>query len=147
MTFLSRTWRPLLFILLGLGAVFAAHQLLDTCFDHGHHMALANGNEAPMRCHWSERAFQGVGGLVAFIGLAMLLFPDAARGLSLAAAGAGALMTIIPVWLVPTCRMATMVCNLSYKPGAMVFGGVVAAAGLIASFQMQRVGQSRGVGA
>lgn len=147
MTFLARTWRPLLFILLGIGAVLAAHEFLHVCHEHGHYMTLANGREAPMRCYWSERAFQGVGAMVAFIGVAMLLFRDSVRGLSLAAAGAGVLMINIPLWLVPTCGNANMVCNLSFKPGALIFGGIVTLAGLIASFQLQRIDQTRSVGA
>lgn len=139
MSFLSRNWRPILFIVLGLGAVLSAHYILDVCGDHGMSVTLANGSQIPMRCHWSERAFQGVGAMVAFIGVAMLFFRDAARGLSLAAAGAGVLMINIPLWLVPTCASPNMVCNLSFKPGGIIFGGVIALAGLIASLSFRRL--------
>jgi len=132
-------WRPLLFVALGAGAVLAAHFFLHTCGDHGHFLTTAAGDLVPMRCHWSERAFQGVGALVAFAGLVAFFFPDAARGLSLAVAGAGLLMILIPAWLVPTCAMPGMVCNLSFKPGAYLIGGITALAGLAGTLRLRRL--------
>jgi len=133
----SRDWRPLLFIVLGAGAVLASHYLLHTCGDAGHMVDTASGGMVPMRCHWSERAFQGVGALVALIGLCAYLFPDSVRGLSLAVAGAGVLMISIPLWLVPTCAMPGMVCNLSFRPGAILIGGITVLAGLVGSLRFQ----------
>lgn len=135
----SRDWRPLLFIVLGVGAVLASHFFLHTCQDHGHMVELANGGFAPMRCHWSERAFQGVGALVALAGLANILFPDAGRGLSFAVAGAGLLMILIPMWLVPTCDMPGMICNLSFKPGAYLTGGITVLSGLVGTLRLRRL--------
>lgn len=139
MSKLTRDWRPLLFIVLGAGAVLVSHFFLRTCTDHGHFMETAAGTLVPMRCHWSERAFQGVGALVAFAGLAMYVFPDAARGLSFAVAGAGLLMILIPMWLVPTCDMPGMVCNLSFKPGAYLTGGITALSGLVGTLRLRRL--------
>ncbi|WP_374711902.1 DUF4418 family protein [Symbiobacterium terraclitae] len=132
-----RDWRPLLFIVLGGGAVLASHYLLHTCGDAGHMVQTAGGGMMPMRCHWSERAFQGVGALVALIGLFAYVFPDSVRGLSLAVAGAGVLMINIPVWLVPTCAMQGMVCNLSFKPGALLIGGITVLAGLLGTVRFE----------
>lgn len=140
----TRDWRPLLFIVLGAGAVLAAHFFLHTCSDHGHFVETASGALMPMRCHWSERAFQGVGALVAFAGLAMYFFPDASRGLSLAVAGAGLLMIIIPLWLVPTCAMPGMVCNLSFKPGALLAGGITVLSGLVGTLRLRRLDAAEG---
>lgn len=139
MTFVSRNWRPLLFIALGLAAILSAHYLLDTCLDHGMTVQTANGGSMPMRCHWSERAFQGLGALVAFAGLAMLFFRNSAQGISLAVAGVGLLMIVNTLWLVPTCAMPGMVCNLSFRPGALLFGGVTVLAGLIGTLRLRRL--------
>lgn len=138
MNVLTRNWRPLLFIVLGLSAVLAAHYLLDVCGDHGHFLEMGT-KQIPMRCHWSERAFQGLGGLVAVLGVAMLFSKNFVRGLSLAAAGVGGLMIATVLWLVPTCGTATMVCNLSFKPGALTFAGVIILAGLIGSLELRRL--------
>jgi len=135
----SRDWRPLLFVLLGIGALAASHFLLHTCIDHGHMVETASGGVMPMRCYWSERAFQGVAALVAFAGLAAFLFPDSGRGVSLAVTGAGLLMILIPLWLVPTCAMAGMPCNLSFKPGALLAGGITVMAGLVGVLQLRRL--------
>nr|WP_280953610.1 DUF4418 family protein [Symbiobacterium terraclitae] len=126
-----------MFIVLGGGAVLASHYLLHTCGDAGHMVQTAGGGMMPMRCHWSERAFQGVGALVALIGLFAYVFPDSVRGLSLAVAGAGVLMINIPVWLVPTCAMQGMVCNLSFKPGALLIGGITVLAGLLGTVRFE----------
>lgn len=140
-----RDWRPLLFIVLGVGAVLSSHYLLHTCGDLGHMVETAGGAMVPMRCHWSERAFQGVGALVALIGLAAYLSPESVRGLSLAVAGAGILMINIPLWLVPTCVMPGMVCNLVFKPGALLIGGITVIAGLLGTLRLQGL-NAAGVG-
>jgi len=134
-----RDWRPLLFIILGAGAVLASHYLLHTCGDMGHMVETAAGGMVPMRCHWSERAFQGVGALVALIGLFAYFFPESARGISLAVAGAGILMINIPLWLVPTCAMPGMVCNLSFRPGALLIGGITVIAGLLGAVRLRGI--------
>lgn len=137
MNVLSRNWRPLLFIVLGLSAVLAAHYLLDVCGDDHH--AMEGAMHSVMSCHWSERVFQGLGGLVAFLGVAMLFSQKLVRGLALAAAGVGGLMIASILWLVPTCNMATMTCNLSFKPGALTFAGIIILAGLIGSLELRRL--------
>lgn len=142
MSVLSRNWRPILFIVLGLTTVFSAHYFLDTCADAGHFMTTAKGMQVHMGCTWTERAVMGVGGLVAFMGLVMLFAREAVRGLSMAIAGAGLLMILIPVWLIPTCASPTMVCNLSLKPGSLLLGGIVLLMGLIASLQLRRLDSS-----
>ncbi|MFZ5814568.1 MAG: DUF4418 family protein [Bacillota bacterium] len=139
MNVVARSWRPLLFMLLGLTTVFGAHFFLDTCAEAGHFMTTAKGMKVHMGCTWTERAVMGVGGLVAFMGLILLFAREAARGLSLAVAGAGVLMILIPVWLIPTCANPEMPCNLSLKPGSLLLGGVVVLAGLIASIQLRRL--------
>ncbi len=138
MNFLSRNWRGLLFIFLGLFTVFGAHYFLDTCADAGHFMHMGD-KEIHMGCTWTERGVIGVGGLVAFMGLAMLIARESWRGLSLAAAGAGALMILIPLYLIPTCAMPNMPCNLSLKPGSLLLGGLVLVAGLISMIRFRKL--------
>lgn len=138
MNALTRNWRGLLFLVLGLATIFGAHFFLDSCADAGHFVETAKGMKMHMGCTWTERGVMGVGGLVAFIGLTMLFAQEAARALSIAAMGAGILMVLIPVWLIPTCANPMMTCNLSLKPGSLLLGGVVALAGLIASLPFRR---------
>ncbi|MFZ5824513.1 MAG: DUF4418 family protein [Bacillota bacterium] len=142
MSALSRNWRPLLFIVLGLTTVFGAHFFLDTCAEAGHFMTTAKGMKVHMGCTWTERAVMGVGGLVALMGLIGLFVKEAVRGLSMAIAGAGILMILIPVWLIPTCANPAMTCNLSLKPGSLLLGGIVTLVGLVASLRLQRLDSS-----
>lgn len=140
MTFLTNHWRGLTAILLGLGTVLGAHFFLDTCADAGHLINMMGGKTMHMGCTWTERAVMGVGGLVAVMGLIMIWMREAGRALSLAVAAAGILMIAIPLWLIPTCANATMVCNLSLKPGSLVLGGLVFFTGLAGAVKLARFG-------
>lgn len=143
MTFLSRNWRGLLVLILGLVTILAAQFLLQVCTDAGHMLETTKGTMVPMRCHWSEQALKGVGGLVAGIGVVMLLArAEAQRALSAVAALAGLLMILQPLWLLPTCMMPSMICNLSFKPGAILLGALVVIAGVLGMIQWKRVEQS-----
>ena len=143
MTYLQRNWRGLLAIVLGLVTVLGAHYMLDVCADAGKAINTAQGMQVPMRCSWTERAVEGTGGLIALIGLIMTFSRESVRGLSLAVSGAGLLMLITPIWLIPTCDMASMTCNLSFKPGTMLLGGLIAIAGLVMSIRLPAYAQSR----
>jgi hypothetical protein len=91
-----------------------------------------------MGCTWTKRAVEGIGGLVAVMGLVMIFMKEAARALSLVAAAAGLLMIATPLWLIPTCKNAMMTCNMSLKPGVLIFGGLIALAGLAGSLKFAR---------
>lgn len=143
MTVFAKRWRGLLVLVLGLATVVAAQALLDVCGDAGHMLETATGAKVPMRCHWSEQAVKGVGGLVAGIGLVMLLArAEAQRALSAVTALAGLLIVLIPLWLIPTCTMATMLCNLSFRPGAILLGALVVLAGLLGMISWKRLGDA-----
>lgn len=135
MRFWNRSGRGLVILVLGVGAILSAHYLLHSCADGGRFLTTASGAQIAMRCSWTERAVQGVGGLTAVIGLLMIWWHQAARGLALAASATGVLMMIIPVWLIPTCGTPTMICNLSLKPGAILMGGVVTLVGAALSLR------------
>jgi hypothetical protein len=138
MTFFTNNWRGLTMFVLGSATVLLALFVFDSCGDTGKMIATASGGQAHMACHWTERAVIGLGGLTAVLGLIMLMFKDAAQGLSLGAFATGALMLATPIWLIPTCKMATMICNLSLKPGALVMAGLIAVAGLVGAIRSKR---------
>lgn len=138
----TRNWRGVLFLTLGVAVVLAAHFVLDVCGDAGHMLETAKGTQVAMRCSWSERAIEGIGGLVAIMGVIMLFAPKAARTLSLATAFAGLLMLLVPIWLIPTCMSPTMVCNLSFRPGAILLSSLVVLAGLVGVLNLNRMGES-----
>lgn len=139
----AKKWRGLFVLFLGLAVVVAAQFFLTVCSDAGHMLETTKGTMVPMRCHWSEQALKGTGGLVAGIGAVMLLARDEAqRALSAVVALAGLFMVLIPLWLVPTCMTPSMVCNLSFKPGAILLGALVVLAGLLGMVKWKRVNQA-----
>jgi len=140
MSFISKNWRGLTFLTLGIATVLAGLFLLENCADAGHFVTNANGMKMHMGCTWTERAVLGLGGLTAFMGLVMLFMRESARALSLAAAAGGALMIATPLWLIPTCANPMMTCNLSLKPGVLTLGGLIMVAGLAGVVQFVRAG-------
>jgi len=102
----------------------------------------AAGTEIAMRCTWTRAGVVGIGGLVALIGLIMTFARQAARAMSLVAAGAGGLIIATPLWLIPTCTNPMMICNMSFKPGALVLGGLITVVGLIGSLSFSRSGRA-----
>ena len=146
MTFLSKNWRGLMVLALGVATLLVGVFVLDSCADAGHFVKSSTGMDMHMGCTWTKRAVLGLGGLTAVFGLIMLVMKEAARGLSLAAFATGALMIATPLWLIPTCKNAMMTCNLSLKPGALVLGGLILVAGLIGGLRFARgegAGQAR----
>ncbi|HWI53430.1 MAG TPA: DUF4418 family protein [Symbiobacteriaceae bacterium] len=135
---LSENWRGLSVFLLGALTVALALTVLHVCGDEGHMVKTATGTEIAMRCTWTRMAVVGTGGLVALVGLIMLFAREAARALSLVATVGGALIIATPLWLIPTCASAMMVCNQSFKPGALVLGGLIAVVGIAGSLTFTR---------
>jgi hypothetical protein len=138
MNFFARNWRGLLAMALGVATVVATTFFLHACADEGHFAKLANGMEMHMGCTWTERAVTGIGGLVAVVGILMIVMREAVRALSLTTLAAGALMIITPIWLIPTCKNPTMPCNLSLKPGTLLLGGLIVLAGLAGALKFTR---------
>jgi len=130
---IMRNWRGLLVVALGVATLLSSHYLLHSCADTGVFMTTMKGASVPMRCSWTERAVQGIGGLAALLGVLMIWLRESTRGLSLAVAASGLLMFLTPIWLIPTCDSPMMNCNMSLKPGAMLLGALIAIAGLAAA--------------
>ena len=137
MNWVTKNWRGLLVLALGLVVLGATHYVLNSCEDVGRLMKTSMGTEVPMRCSWTERAVEGMGGLVAGFGLFMLLAPGFARALSLAAGFTGVLMFVTPIWLIPTCADAMMTCNLSLKPGTLLLAALITVVGLAGSLRIR----------
>lgn len=138
MKFLTDNWRGLAVLVMGVATVVLASTVLHVCADEGHFVKTASGMNMDMACTWTRRGVIGVGGLVALMGLIMTFARASSRALSLAAAFGGALIIATPLWLIPTCAKAMMTCNQSFKPGALVLGGLIAIIGLAGSLNFSR---------
>jgi hypothetical protein len=124
----------------GLGALtlVLAATVLHVCADEGHFMTMQNGMQANMACTWTKRAVMGIGGLVAIAGLLMMWWHQAEQALSLLALSAGALIIAMPLWIIPTCANPMMTCNMVFKPGALVLGGLIALMGAVGAIKFAR---------
>lgn len=138
MKFLTNNWRGLAIFGMGVATVVLALTVLHVCGDEGHMVKTAAGTEIAMRCTWTRMGVVGIGGLVALMGLVMMFVRQAANALSFVAAGAGALIIATPLWLIPTCASAMMVCNHSFKPGALILGGLISVVGLAGAVRFTR---------
>lgn len=143
MKFLSNNWRGLFVLTLGVATVLVGLFVLQSCADAGHFVKSANGMDMHMGCTWTKRAVLALGGLTAVTGLVMLVYRQAAQALSLISLAIGALMIATPLWLIPTCKNAMMTCNLSLKPGTLIFGGLILIAGVAGALRFVRADRSR----
>ncbi|MDR2111193.1 MAG: DUF4418 family protein [Spirochaetaceae bacterium] len=75
-----------------------------------------------MKCHWSARAETGVGGLIAALGIALVVFaaPKTRLGLTIGIFLAGVLALLIPHTLIGGCVTHSMPCRIITFPALTV---------------------------
>lgn len=111
-------------IIFGL-VVGIAPQFTD-CASQGRAIELGNGRTIPMKCHWTARAeiavaapLLAVGGLMGFNKR-----KESLRSLSILGILLGALVILIPTYLIGVCASFEMLCNSLMEP-ILIFGGMV----------------------
>ncbi len=108
-----------------LGAVIAATPrfLFPVCEYKGIFMQLANNRTDFMHCHYTTVTSYILAGLIALIGVAIILANsrDAVRMLSVVLAGAAFAVILTPVVL-PICQNPDEPCNHGTKPMLIVMG-------------------------
>lgn len=124
-------WLGIVASLAGLLLIFGPHNLFEICADHGLTMTLKNGMAAPMRCTWTAAAAQGLGGLILLMGL-VLWFSKQVLTLSPVVLGAGLLVLLLPLYLVPTCPKPSEPCNLELRPALLGTGAVLMITAVVA---------------
>ncbi len=119
----------LLAVLIGVVPYF------NNCYHEGKLLALANGKQVPMKCHWTAQGeivlaipLLGVGILLAFSRC-----KETQRALAIAGALLGAGVILLPTALIGVCGMAGASCNLVMKP-ATILGGILVIAVCLAAF-------------
>jgi hypothetical protein len=75
-----------------------------------------------MRCHWSAQAEIGIGGLIAVLGIALVIFsaPQTRLGLTIGIFLSGVLALLIPHTLIGGCAMHSMACRKVTFPAITV---------------------------
>lgn len=128
----THRWLGIIASVAGLLLIFGPHNLFEVCADHGHLLTLQNGMEVPMRCSWTAAAAQGLGGLILLMGLVQFFRKEGVLSLSPTLIGAGLLVFLLPLYVVPTCTKPEMTCNLELKVALFTIGAVLLVAAAVA---------------
>ena len=114
-------------VVFALGLAIVPHY--TDCFSQGNLVTLANGNQQPMKCHWTAQGEIAIGAPLAAVGAIMTFSrrKQSMRILGVMGIALGALAFALPTSLIGTCGMATHICNTAMKPAIFAFGGLVLA--------------------
>jgi hypothetical protein len=114
-------------LMIALAVLIAVVPPLTECLREGKTMALANGQSAPMRCHWTALASIATA-IPLFVVGGMQWFSkrkENRRSLSLLGAVLGAIVIALPTALIGVCAHPDATCNLIMRP-ALIFMGALA---------------------
>ena len=93
-----------------------------------------------MNCHWAGQALLGLSCALAVMSALKLAFTDAQvrLGIAIASIPAAILAVFLPGQLIGLCMMNSMRCQSVMRPGATVFGILIAAISLIDALMLAR---------
>lgn len=110
-----------------LAALIILVPQFSDCQSQGLMLTLANGQQVPMKCHWTAQAEIGFGITVFMLG--MLLFFSRSREtrsfLGILGVFLGAFVILYPTVLIGVCSSADHYCNLLMKPVLILTGSLV----------------------
>jgi hypothetical protein len=108
-----------------------------SCESRGRHLALADGREIPMKCHWTGQAevALAVPLVAAGLSLARARRKETLRMVSAIGAVLGLFVILLPTTLVGVCANPDMICNSIMRPSLILMGGLVVVLGLSGVFQ------------
>ena len=115
------------FSLIILAVLIATVPIFTDCQSHGRIITLANGNQIPMKCHWTGRAELGLGLPLLTVGLAMLFSrrKESFRNLGLVGLSLGIVTILLPTVLIGVCGMPDMPCHSILEPALILMGVLV----------------------
>jgi hypothetical protein len=111
-------------IIFGLLIALGPQFLFKVCEPVSPMAAHDGGGQTWMKCHWSAQAEIGIGGLLAALGIGLLLFSskDTRFGLTVGVFLSAILALLIPHVLIGGCSMPTMQCQSLAFPAITVLG-------------------------
>jgi len=114
-------------ILIALALVIAIFPQFTDCQSQGKAITLANGNQIPMKCHWTGEAELGLGIPILAVGTMLTFFrrQETLRTLSLIGIILGVMSVLMPVLLIGVCASPTMICHSTMKPVLIISGSLV----------------------
>ena len=78
-----------------------------------------------MKCHWMGEAVRMLGGLITVLGIVFALFEKMAKGIALSVAGVGVCEILLQFFVIGTCKMPKMNCNVYTKPTVLLLSIVL----------------------
>ena len=109
----------MLIVIIGLLVLFAPFGYAHACFPK------ADGGF--MKCHWMGEAVPMLGGLIAALGVWVLLFKRSRIGIAFSNIGLGVCLILLQTVVIGTCKTATMPCNVYTKPVILLLAIVLIA--------------------
>ena len=136
-------------VLIAAALVMAVVPPLTDCESAGRALTLANGNQIPMKCHWTGQAAQGMALPLFAVGALVLVNKrrEVIRNLGIVGLGLGALAILLPTVLIGVCANPDMICHTTMRPVMILTGTIVGLASAAAIFLPVRESQAAAIAA
>jgi len=126
--------------ILVLAIVIGVVPQLTDCQSQGRALTLANGKTVPMKCHWTAQAALAMG--VPLLGLGTVTGvsrrKESRRIIGALGVLLGAVVILLPTYLIGVCASADMLCNSVLKPTLILSGTLIIAISLVTWFISER---------
>lgn len=127
-------------LLIALALLAAVVPMFSDCESQGRSLALANGREIPMKCHWTGLAELAMAAPLLVVGALMTTSKrtESLRNMNVIAVAAGIAVILLVTTLIGVCANPDMRCNAVMKPALILAGSLVAALGVVGVLQALR---------
>jgi len=113
-----------LLVLLGILVAVGPWFIFPVCEIYGSYLQTASGMKMPMPCGWTARAETGVGALIVVAGGLLIArrTPETKQAVGIFSVAAGALVILLPTYLIGMCRLADHPCRQLTLPSLEILG-------------------------
>ena len=126
--------------ILVLAIVIGVVPQLTDCQSQGRALTLTNGKTVPMKCHWTAQAALAM--TLPLLGLGTVTGvshrKESRRIISALGVLLGAVVILLPTYLIGVCASADMLCNSVLKPTLILSGTLILAISLVTGFVSER---------
>lgn len=123
-------WAAAILVALGVIVIVAPWTFAPVCEVQGMWVQTSAGKLLPMPCGYTARAELGVGSMIVFTGVALMLVkPQNRRTIGAFAGALGALAIAFPTYLTGMCAVASHSCRTTTEPTLILSGLATIAVG------------------